>query len=55
MNIIDEMLNDGYVISIIRTPDLVCISCIANNRSIIGVGKTFQEALKDLSIKVLGF
>jgi len=56
MNIIDEMLKDGYTVFITRATDgMIRISCVAYQRAITGEGKTLQEALKNLSIRVLGF
>ena len=56
MNIIDEMLNDGYTVLISRNTDgMIRISCVAYQRAITGEGKTLQDALKNLSIRVLGF
>ena len=56
MNIIDEMLKDGYTVFITRATDgMIRISCIAYKRAITGEGKTLQDALKNLSIRVLGF
>jgi hypothetical protein len=57
MELITELLEQGYTIELSKDDDMVCI--FANHpkrvRSFSVKGVTLQEAVNNLSVKVLGF